>query len=208
MLDLFLWDFVKQIAQCCFPKGTPQQWEIWQSWGSPCAAGNWHPLGCRSTKGYEESLTCIVASFKFSWSDSWDTGLQGFVRDPTSKPSSISEVPVLISYLFVRFLAKKHLKSAVDFTFGIHQSAQKHLHHCIMEWSFIAESQVILHHLTSLDFSPKRSLRWHVKHLEVADAAKIHPIHSAEQRYQLGGWVLLPPRRLLQDLHLNCKHWY
>ena len=207
MLDLFLRDFVKQIVLCCFPKGTPQQWEIWQSWGSPCAAGNWHPLGCRSTNGVRgiTYLHCCILQIQLIWQ----------LGHRSSRICEGSNLQALQHFwgacpdqlVVCQVLSKKHLKSAVDFTFGIHQSAQKHLHHWIMEWSFIAESQVILHHLTSLDLSPKRSLRWHLKHLEVADAAKKKKTSTRLKRYQLGGWVLLPSR-LLQDLHLNCKHWY
>lgn len=206
MLDLFLWDFAKQIAQCFFSKGnSPTVRDLAELRFSLCCwelASTWLPEH-QGVRGITYLHCCIL---QIQLSDSWDTGLQGFVRDQTSKPSSISEVPVLISYLFVRFLAKKHLKKCHGFHFGIHQAAQKHLHHGVIFHSWVSESVEILHHLTSLDFSPKRSLRWHLKHLEVADAAKIHP-STRLKRYQLGGWVLLPSR-LLQDLHLNCKHWY
>lgn len=206
MLDLFLWDFAKQIAQCFFSKGnSPTVRDLTELRFSLCCwelASTWLPEH-QGVRGITYLHCCIL---QIQLSDSWDTGLQGFVRDQTSKPSSISEVPVLISYLFVRFLAKKHLKKCRGFHFGIHQAAQKHLHHGVIFHSWVSESVEILHHLTSLDFSPKRSLRWHLKHLEVADAAKIHP-STRLKRYQLGGWVLLPSR-LLQDLHLNCKHWY
>ena len=53
--------------------------------------------------------------------------------------------------LVCQVLSKKTPEKCRGFHLRNPPICTKHLHHWIMEWSFIAESQVILHHLTSLE---------------------------------------------------------